>query len=117
MRPRRFWSDDEKRRIVAETFAPGVSVSAVARRYRMNANLLFTWLRDPRFAPEAVQPQQLLPVDVTDEAPIVERRHACTATSADSIEIELANGARLRCAADIDPTMLVRLLSAIERAS
>ena len=28
-RVRRFWSDDEKRRIVAQSYAPGVSVSVV----------------------------------------------------------------------------------------
>lgn len=48
---RRFWSDDEKRSICLQTRAPGVSVAQVARRYAMNANLIHTWLRDPRFAP------------------------------------------------------------------
>jgi transposase len=48
-RVRRFWSDDEKRRIVAQTRVPGVSVSQVARRYDVNANLVFKWLRNPRF--------------------------------------------------------------------
>src|SRR5450432_920665 len=42
---RRVWSDDEKRRIIAETFAPGASVSIVARRHDLNANMLFTWRR------------------------------------------------------------------------
>src|SRR3981189_479051 len=44
-RGRRLWSDDEKRRIVAETLAPGASVSIVARRHDLNANMLFTWRR------------------------------------------------------------------------
>lgn len=44
-RGRRLWSDDEKRRIVAETFADGASVSIVARRHDLNANMLFTWRR------------------------------------------------------------------------
>ena len=42
---RRFWSSDEKRRMIAESFAPGASVSEVAQRYGVNANLLFTWRR------------------------------------------------------------------------
>ena len=46
-RTRRFWSEEEKRRIVAQTYAPGVSVSQVGRRYDVNANLIFTWCRDP----------------------------------------------------------------------
>ena len=36
--------DDEKRRIVAETFAPGASVPIIARRHDLNANML-TWRR------------------------------------------------------------------------
>src|SRR5215467_15053808 len=44
-RRRRLWSDDEKRRIVAETLEPGASVSIVARRHDLNANMLFTWRR------------------------------------------------------------------------
>ncbi len=35
------WSDEEKRRIVAQTYAPGVSVYQVARRYDVNANRIF----------------------------------------------------------------------------
>ena len=38
---RRRWSDAEKRRIVVESYQPGVSVSLVARRNDVNANLVF----------------------------------------------------------------------------
>ena len=48
---KRFWSDDEKRSICAQTTVSGVSVAQVARRYAMNANLIHNWLKDPRFAP------------------------------------------------------------------
>lgn len=51
---KRFWSDDEKCSICRQARAPGVSVAQVARRYAMNSNLIFTWLRDPRFAPAEV---------------------------------------------------------------
>lgn len=53
---KRNWSDDEKRTICAQTLTPGVSVAQVARRYSMNANLIFKWLKDPRFAPVAGGP-------------------------------------------------------------
>lgn len=42
---KRVWSDDEKRLICEKTLTPGVSVAQVARRYSMNANLIFKWLR------------------------------------------------------------------------
>jgi transposase len=48
---KRFWSDEEKRSICRQARAAGISVAQVARRYSMNSNLIFTWLRDPRFAP------------------------------------------------------------------
>ena len=49
---KRVWSDDEKRSICEQTTTAGVSVAQVARRYSMNANLIFKWLKDPRFAPQ-----------------------------------------------------------------
>jgi len=48
-RARRQFSADFKRRIVAETYAAGTSVSVVARRHDINANLLFRWRDDPRY--------------------------------------------------------------------
>ena len=71
---KRIWSDDEKRSICEQTLTSGVSVAQVARRYSMNANLIFKWLRDPRFAPDleedAAQPDDgvmaFLPVEVSD---------------------------------------------------
>ncbi len=69
---RRFWSDEEKRSICMQTRASGTSVAQVARRHSMNSNLLFTWLRDPRFssigakAPGGVDDDNIfLPVDVS----------------------------------------------------
>jgi transposase len=42
---RRSWSAAEKHRIVAESQKPGASVSQVARRFNVNANMVFTWRR------------------------------------------------------------------------
>ena len=73
-RKKRLWTDEEKRSICFQTTAPGVSVAQVARRYAVNANLIFKWLRDPRFAPDpaavpspAVEPR-FLPVEIVAEA-------------------------------------------------
>ena len=48
-RLRRLLEDEEKIGIVLQTRVPGVSVSQVARRYDVNATLIFKWLRDPHF--------------------------------------------------------------------
>jgi transposase-like protein len=40
---RRYRTVEERRRIVEETLAAGVSVAVVARRHGVNANQLFQW--------------------------------------------------------------------------
>lgn len=45
---RQAWSKEDKCRIVAETLVPGASVSEIARRHNMNANMLFNWRREAR---------------------------------------------------------------------
>ena len=48
-----------------ESYRPGVSVSVVARRNDVNANLVFNWRRQYRegsgFVPVVVEPDRLLP--------------------------------------------------------
>lgn len=70
-RKRRSWSDEEKRSICHQTTAPGVSVAQVARRYAMNGNQIFNWLKDERFAPGVdvaeIEDGVFLPVAVSDE--------------------------------------------------
>lgn len=84
-------------------------MSQVARRYNANTNLVFTWLRDPRFAPDKATEETnlFLPVEIVGErgghkpaTPAVESR----------IEIELAGGHRLRVTGHYDPEALARLI-------
>ena len=49
-RMKRLWTDEEKRSICFQTAASGVSVAQVALRYAVNANLIFKWRRNPRYA-------------------------------------------------------------------
>ena len=108
-RKRRVWSDEEKREICAQTRVPGVSVSQVVRRYNANTNLVFTWLRDPRFAPDkaAEETSTFLPVEIVEE-----RRGGVPAALAleSRIEIDLAGGHRLRVTGSYDPEALARLI-------
>ena len=43
---RRRWSDDDKARIVVESFRPGTNVSEVARRNGLSPQQLFAWRRE-----------------------------------------------------------------------
>jgi len=53
---RRDWSDEDKARIVAESYEPGATVSEVARRHAMSPQQLFGWRRLLRRAPETLSP-------------------------------------------------------------
>jgi transposase len=66
-RKKRFWADEEKREICVQATTPRMSVAQVARRYAVNANLIFKGLKDPRFAPDADasgQEATFLPVEI-----------------------------------------------------
>ncbi len=113
-RKRRLWDDDEKHRIVAQTRVPGVSVSQVARRYDVNANLVFKWLRDQRFTAPAVEDSaaSFLPVEVVAahappllDPPVIEPK-----VSEAKIEISLSNGHHISVIGAYDPDALCRLV-------
>ena len=52
---RRRWSDDEKLRIVSESFEAPRAISSTARRHGISRSLLMTWRR--AFGPEPISPQ------------------------------------------------------------
>jgi transposase len=118
-RTKRLWTDEEKRSICFQTTATGVSVAQVARRYAMNANMIFKWLRDPRYAPEAEPLVEARATDVACFLPveIVDRTESDgTAPPIDpapgggTIEIDIAGGHRLRINGAYDPEALARLI-------
>ena len=108
---RRHWSADEKRSICLQAAAPGVSVAQVARRYSMNANLIFKWLRDPRFAPgcDTGAGSDFLPVEI-GRAPVDVSVDADDNLPAGRIRIELAGGHRIVAEGGFDAARLGRLL-------
>ena len=94
----RRWSAEEKRSICRETRAPGVSVAQVARRHALNANLIFKWLKDGRFAPaDAVEATPVfLPVEIHGGAEVPTARMASPGHGAHGrVEIVLATAHRL----------------------
>ena len=121
-RIRRRWENGEKIRIVAQTRVPGVSVSQVARRYDVNANLVFKWLRDPRFnpSPEDGLNGSFLPVEVVAsqpvidppviDAPVVDAPEIGSGAPRSQIEIVLPTGHRINVSGAYDPDALCRLV-------
>ncbi|MFT5742912.1 MAG: transposase [Paracoccaceae bacterium] len=118
LRTKRLWTDEEKRSICFQTTAAGVSVAQVARRYAMNANMIFKWLRDPRYVPDPDAVEDLaadrpcfLPVEIVDRPQNEDRASATDPVSAqNAIEIDIAGGHRLRIIGGYDPEALARLI-------
>lgn len=108
---RRRWSVDAKAAIVAESFAPGASVSAVARHHDISVSLLFLWRRQMMRtkAAESVNggtPPTFVPVAMTgceSTAPL----HSEQAT----IEIELG-AVRICIRGAVDRRALCEVLAA-----
>ncbi|NQV55060.1 MAG: IS66 family insertion sequence element accessory protein TnpB [Rhodospirillales bacterium] len=88
-------------------------MARVARRYSMNANLIFTWLRDPRFAPgvEGEPGSVFFPVEVSrDVAVDPSMISECPPVSTGRLRIELAGGHRIVAEGGFDGDALGRLL-------
>jgi transposase-like protein len=103
------WPEALKREIVAASFAPGASVSVVARQYDVNTNQVFAWRKRFGASPSASPSPQLVPVVLTPGLT------APPASAADIIEIELASGHRVRIGSGIKAASLRLVLDALER--
>ena len=104
---RRVWDEATKARVVAESYAPGAVVSAVARRWQMAPQQLFTWRREAR---EAGETAELPFVPIVSDPPAPEMAPAVA-----GVEVVLA-GAVVRVLPGVDPALLTTVLRAV-RAS
>ena len=110
-RARRQFSADFKRQVVSETHVSGTSVSVVARRHDINANLLFKWRDDPRYA---CQPEGFLPVEVN--APTADLGRDGYLHSPSELGIWIAGDIRLVVKGGFEPEALGRLIRSIRTA-
>ena len=101
---RRQYSEALKRQLVAETQAPGASVSVVARRHDVNRNQLFRWRRQllPKAAMES---GAMVPVEIAangDRPPWPDRDGI--------IEIVFGCGARVRLRGEVSSETLRQVI-------
>jgi transposase len=133
---RRRWSDEDKARIVVESFAPGANVSEVARRNGLSPQQLFAWRHEARalfrdgadaagLAPAPQPPRKAglaRSLEVDDEAPpfvplvIASTCPPSTATRPGTIEITIGDTV-VRVLGQVEAAMLVAVLRAVRRAS
>jgi len=113
-----------KEELVRQSLEPGASVSAIALRNGINANMLFKWRREHlRAVGQRVAPAVLLPVQVAPQAevvtvpaPIVQSTSAPKPTPRNGvIELEIA-GVQLRVRGQVDEASLCSVLRALRQA-
>jgi transposase len=116
---RRRWSREEKERLVAASFEPGVTASEVARAAGIHVSQLFRWRKELCDQVDA-GPSQLVPVEIVPAAaPSAVEALASSASPARRrrksgiIEIELGGGRRVRVDRDVDAEALRRVLDAL----
>ena len=109
---RRRWSAEAKARIVAESLAPGVVISEVARRHDLRPQQLFAWRHQARQGRLVLPAKELAFVPVvrtTTDAPPAET----SAAPAGIIEVALG-GAVVRVPPDVDGRLLAKVLRAVK---
>jgi transposase len=113
-RARRRWSEDDKRRLVAETLAPGETVHGVARRRGVSTSQLFTWRKRLRaeagFPPPAPRVPGFAAVAI---APVPPLAGEAARPPTGLIEVELAGGDRVRITGAADPAVVAAALRAL----
>ena len=123
--PRRRWTEDQKLRLVEETFGAGSSISRVARKYGVHTSVLFRWRRQLAGPPSSQAPatgkaatfasvqivpeQRQLPPPPPDPAPSMPMGPSASGL----IDIELTNGHRVRVDRDVDADALRRVLAVL----
>ncbi|MBM4232235.1 MAG: transposase [Gammaproteobacteria bacterium] len=111
----------EKVAIVEEAQQPGRSVAEVARKYGVNANLIFGWTRLHKrgLLVQCREPAKLLPVKIRQprrpRASTPDISLVPTAPPTEALEIIFPNGTRLRVPAAMVASVLLTLGALLSR--
>jgi transposase len=103
---RRSWSEDERREILAEAFAPGAIVAAVARRREVSTGLIYTWRRNA--IRESGAP--FLRALVTDDRPTADNSKPQLAPV---IVVDLPGGVRVSISASASADLIAATLQGL----
>jgi transposase len=117
--PRRRWSEEEKRALVAETLVEGQTVHGVARRHNISRSMLFCWRKQygealSRPAP-ASTPIGFTPVAVAGPEVATPPTPPASPAAMPLIELEFESGARLRISGAADPNLVAAVMKAMPR--
>ena len=124
---RRRWSEDEKARIIEESFTAGAKVSDVARKHGVSRGLIFAWRKEARVDGLAIPAvPRLIPVQLATSSPLPSSVMPAplaqtpppvrsTGRKAGMIEIDLGGSKRVRVDANVDADALGRVLDVLGR--
>lgn len=117
---RREWPDERKIAIVAESLAPGVNISEIARRHDLNPQQLFGWRRRLRAEAEALlassrhEPEALTFAPVQVEAQVASLPSPVPTPASGEGLIEIAVGTvTVRIKGAVDSRTLAAVLKAL----
>lgn len=112
---RRYWSDDDRLRIVEESFIGQRQAAATARRHGICRSLLTTWRRQYRNGElGSSRPVSFAPVSVT-KAPALQTNSVDPCPPQDcQVEIALLNGRRVIVPVGVEPEALARILAVVD---
>jgi transposase len=113
---RRHWSDDDKLRIVEESFVGHRQAAATARRHGICRSLLTTWRRQYRNGELGSSGSgSFAPMTVTTDTPTLQAGHVDPCPPAEcQVEIALPNGRRLIVPSGVATEALSRILAAVD---
>ena len=113
---RRVWTAEQKTQIVAESYADGEIVTAVARRHGLTPQQLFGWRRQALREAERCNPA-FAPVVIEERRPANEAPIAPAAPGGSQVIEIVIGAATVRAAVGVDPTWLRDVLRAVRAAT
>jgi transposase len=108
---RRRWSEEQKRALVAESFAPGAVVSAVARRADVSAGQIYRWRQEVRAAVAGFAPLLIAAPDSSTSNGVDDGRFC----SEPAIEVEFAGKIVVRIPGSIRAELAAAVVKALSR--
>ena len=107
---RRRWSEEQKRAIVAESFAPGAVVSEVARRAEIGAGQIYRWRKELHGVADGFAPVLIAPPN-----PAAVTAAGDPACGEPAIEVEFAGKVRVRILGSVPPELAAAVVNALSR--
>jgi len=115
---RRRWSEEEKRAVVAETYVEGETVNGVARRHKINPNMLFAGASNTARRLNARRPHRrrsvFTPVVIAPPEPSPPPSPTvCSRRAADRVRVWERHSASISGA--VDPDLVAAVIKAMPR--